>query len=207
MMAARAPSFGDRRLQLAVAAATVVLLSRMAFSLLIVPPWQHPDEPIHVSIAEVWRSRITGEGAADRGREAEIIDSMIRHGWWGHYQQPPPEPRPTRFLSTGAVVSTIGLDPTSQGYSPPYFASAGWLLSLGPRGAVERDLYVMRIMSMLFGAGTLWVGFLASRLALDHLGAATVPALLAVHPQFALASTTAGPDALVYLAGAIVWWQ
>ena len=195
-------------MQLALAAAAVVLLSRMALSLAIVPPWQLPDEPIHVAVAEVWRSRITGEGTSDRGREAEIIDSMIRHHWWRHYEKPlPAGPQPIRFVSTGAVVSTIGLEPESPSYAAPYYATAGWLLSLAPRGTVERDLYAMRLMSMLFAAATLWVGFLACRLALDELGVAAVTSLLAVHPQFAIASTTAGPDALVTLAGAVVWWQ
>ena len=208
MIIARTAPVVDRRMQLALAAAAVVLLSRMALSLAIVPPWQQPDEPIHVAVAEVWRSRITGEGTSDRGREAEIIDSMIRHDWWRHYQKPlPAGPQPIRFLSTGAVVSTIGLEPESPSYAPPYYATVGWLLSLAPRGTVERDLYAMRLVSMLFAAGTLWVAFLACRLALDELGVVAVTSLLAVHPQFAIASTTAGPDALVTLAGALVWWQ
>src|SRR5688572_23962229 len=95
MILARTVPVVDRRMQLALAAAAVVLLSRMALSLAIVPPWQQPDEPIHVAIAEVWRSRITGEGTSDRGREAEIIDSMIRHHWWRHYEKPlPAGPQP-----------------------------------------------------------------------------------------------------------------
>lgn len=195
-------------MRLALIAAAVILLSRMLVSLMVVPPWQQPDEPIHVAIAEVWRSRIAGGDPSDRGREAEIIDSMIRHDWWQHYGRPlPPGPQPTRFVNTGAVAPTIGLEPESRGYAPVYYAPVGWLLSLGPRATVERDLYVMRIMSMLFAIGTLWAGFRACRLALDELGTATVVSLLAVHPQFALASTTAGPDALVSLAGVFVWWQ
>jgi hypothetical protein len=191
-----------------LAVAIVVLVARMMLAVLIVPPWQHPDEPIHVAAAEVWRSRITGNDAQDRGREAEIIDSMIRHGWWRHYGQPlPPGPQPTRFVSTGTVFSTIGLVPESSSYAPPYYAAVGWLLSRASRGAVERDLYVMRIVSMLCTVGTLWVAFLGSRLALDALGAATVTTLFALHPQLAIASTTAGPDAFVTCAGAILWWQ
>jgi len=191
-----------------LAVATVVFLSRALLSTLIVPPWQQPDEPIHVAVAEVWRSRITGDDAQDRGRQAEIIDSMIRHGWWRHYGQPlPPGPQPTRFASTGVVFPTIGLEPEDWVYQPPYYATVGWLLSLAPRAPVERDLYVMRIVSILFATGTLWVAFLGSRLALDRLGAATVTTLLAVHPQFAIVSTTASPDAVVICAGALIWWQ
>jgi len=193
---------------LVLAAATVVLVSRMLLSDVIVPPWQQPDEPIHVSAAEVWRSRISDEDAADRGRQAEIIESMIRHGWWRHYQAPlPPGLPPTRFAATGVVFQAIGLEPESSSYAPPYYATVGWLLSLAPRAGVERDLYVMRVVSMLFAVGTLWVGFLGSRLALGTAGAATVTSLLAVHPQFAISSTTAAPDAVVNCAGAILWWQ
>jgi hypothetical protein len=133
---------------------------------------------------------------------------MIRHGWWRHYGQPlPPGPQPTRFVSTGVVSPTIGLEPEDWVYQPPYYAAVGWLLSRAPRAPVERDMYAMRIVSILFATGTLWVAFLGSRVALDALGALTVTSLLAVHPQFALASTTAGPDAVVNFAGAILWWQ
>jgi hypothetical protein len=133
---------------------------------------------------------------------------MIRDGWWRHYGQPvPPGPQPTRFVSTGAVFSTIGLVPESSSYAPPYYAAVGWLLSRAPRAPVERDLYIMRIVSMVCAAATLWVGYLGSRLALDALGAATVTSLFALHPQVAIASTTAGPDAVVICAGAILWWQ
>ena len=191
-----------------LAVATALFLLRALLSTLFIPPWQQPDEPIHVAVAEVWRSRISGDDAPDRGRQAEIIDSMIRHGWWRHYRQPlPPGPQPTRFASTGVVFPTIGLDPEDWVYQPPYYATVGWLLSRAPRESVERDLYVMRIVSILFATGTLWVAFLGSRIALDALGAATVTSLLAVHPQFALVSTTAGPDAVVSFAGAILWWQ
>jgi len=191
-----------------LAVATVVFHSRALLATLIVPPWQQPDEPIHVAVAEVWRSRISGDDAQDRGRQAEIIDSMIRHGWWRHYQKPlPPGPQPTRFASTGVVFPTIGLEPEDWVYQPPYYATVGWLLSLVPRAPVERDLYFMRIVSILFAIGTLWVAFLGSRLALDELSAGTVASLLALHPQFAIASTTAAPDAVVVFAGAVLWWQ
>jgi hypothetical protein len=191
-----------------LAVATVVFLSRALLSTLLVPPWQQPDEPIHVAAAEVWRSRITGTHDQDRGREAEIIDSMIRHGWWRHYRQPlPPGPQPTRFVDTGVVFSTIGLVPESSSYAPPYYATVGWLLSFGSLTTVEHDLYAMRLLSMLFAVSTLWIAYLATRLALDELSAATIASLLALHPQFALVSTTAAPDAVVNFAGALLWWQ
>jgi hypothetical protein len=190
-----------------LAVAIVVLLARMTLAVLIVPPWQQPDEPIHVAAAEVWRSRITGSDGADRGREADIIDSMVRHGWWRHYQQPlPPGPQPTRFVSTGVVFSTLGLVPESSSYAPPYYATVGWLLSLGSRSTPEHDLYVMRVVSMLFATATVFVAFLGSR-ALDGLSAGTIASLLALHPQFAIVSTTAAPDAVVNFAGALLWWQ
>lgn len=208
VISARTVPVVDRTIAPVLAVAIVVLLARMTLAILLIPAWQQPDEPIHVAAAEVWRSRITGTDAGDRGREAEIIRSMIRHSWWRHYQQPlPPGPPPTRFVETGAVFSTIGLVPESSSYAPPYYASVGWLLSLGLRTTVEHDLYVTRMVSMLFAVGTLWVAYLGSRLALDELSAATVTSLLALHPQFAIVSTTAAPDAVVNFAGALLWWQ
>jgi len=49
-----------------------------------------------------------------------------------------------------------------------------------------------------------WAGVTA---ALGESMAVRVVTLLALQPQFVIASTSAGPDALVNLAGAVVWWQ
>lgn len=189
-------------------AAFVILLLRMTLALTIIPPWQQPDEPIHVAVAEVWRNRFAGSGDTDRGREAEIIHSMIRNAWWLHYGKPLPSgPEPTRFVATGVVAEGIGLEPESAVYPSPYYATVGWLLSLGPLLPVEVDLTLMRGLSMALALGTLAIAFFSSRLALGDLAAMAVTSLLALQPQFVIASTTAGPDALVVFAGAIVWWQ
>lgn len=83
----------------------------------------------------------------------------------------------------------------------------GRILSRLPRTTVEDDLYWLRAFSALAGFLTLWVAWLGARECLGALGGATVVMLLALHPQFAIVSTAASPDAIVNLAGACVWWQ
>jgi hypothetical protein len=132
---------------------------------------------------------------------------MKTYGWWNHYGVPAPEPLPTRFWDGGGAAATLGIDPTSPDYPRSYYTTVAALLSLVRPTSVVHDLYVMRALSAFFGMLTLWVAWRGACESLGERGGPTVGALLALHPQFAVASTTASPDALVNLFGAVVWWQ
>ena len=133
---------------------------------------------------------------------------MAAEDWWRHYGVPAPTPLPTMFqLGGGIAANTLGIDPTSTGYPRPYYVSVASVLSLGPRGSVVQDLYAMRALSAALALLTLYVAWRGAREWVGETGGATVAALLALHPQFALVSTTAGPDAVVNLLGATIWWQ
>ena len=80
-------------------------------------------------------------------------------------------------------------------------------LSLLRRLPVVTDMYVMRVLSAILGVLTLWTAWLGARLVFGEALAMTIVAVLAVHPQFVIASTAAGPDAVVNLAGGLIWWQ
>jgi hypothetical protein len=196
----------DRVLVVLLAAAGL-LAGRMLMSAVLIPPWQQPDEPGQVGIAEVFRGRLSQIESSDPAREAEILQSMAAHDWWRHYGQDAP-PIPARFEGlTGPSLTTLGISFTSSNIPRLYYSFVARVLSVRPRMSVVYDMYVMRALSAVLGMLTLWVAWCAARECLGDVGGATVTALLALHTQFVVVSTAAGPDALVNLAGACLWWQ
>lgn len=188
-------------------AAFALLACRLLLALALIPPWQQPDEHRHVTLVELHRTRIALlYDSPDLAREGEILQSMARYDWWEHRDRrsEPPSVIPKDFDSADARVG--GSD---RGLSrpPTYFLIVGRLLSWLPRLSVVEDLYILRAISAVFGMLTLWIAWLGARECLGTLGGATVAVLLALHPQFAIVSTTASADALVNLLGACVWWQ
>ena len=189
-------------------AAAGLLAARMVVSAALIPPWQQPDEPGQVAVAEVFRSRWSSIESPDPGREAEILQSMASHDWWRHYGQDTPTPIPARFeLLTGPSLDTLGVSLTAPNIPRLYYTTVGAMLSLASGMPVVNDLYLMRAFSAALAMLTLLIARCGARESLGETGGAVVVVLLALHPQFAVVSTTAGPDALVNLAGACVWWQ
>ena len=184
-----------------------LLACQLLLALALIPPWQHPDESTHVARIELQRNRILLlDESPDPAREGEILRSMARYDWWDHrdFRSEAPAVIPEDFFSAGNGVAV-----PAQTFARPtaYTLIAGRLLSWLPRLAIVEDLYVLRAMSVVFGMLTLWIAWLGARECLGTLGGATVTALLALHPQFAVVATAAAADALVNLLGACVWWQ
>jgi hypothetical protein len=139
--------------------------------------------------------QLHGVGLEDPGREAEIIESMADSNWWHHYKGKiaPAPPLPTRFsLLSPDVAATIGVDSTSSAFPRPYYLLVGGGLSLLRRLPVLTDMYVMRVLSAILAVLTLWTAWLGARLVFGEALAMTIVAVLAVHPQFVIASTAAG---------------
>ena len=188
-------------------AASALLACRLLLALVVIPPWQQPDEPSHISLIELQRTRIDLlDGRPDPAREADILQSMARYDWWEHRDRgfPIPGTVPDRFLAAGLRVA---VDVTSVTKPTPYFLLVGRLFSWLPRLPVVDELYIVRALSAAFGMLTLWVAWLGAREILGAARGATVAILLALHPQFAIVSTSAAPDALINLLGACMWWQ
>ena len=189
-------------------AASAVLICRLGLSLALIPPWQQPDEPAHVAFMEVAHDRLLLSSSPDPGREAEILRSMAEYDWWRYYARgTPATPLPTKFeRAGGAIVGSIGVNPSTNVWGAYYTMIAAGLHA-GPQRSVVEALYLMRTVSAMLGLLTLWVAWRGARECLGEVGGATVTLLLALHPQFAVVSTTASPDALVNLLGACIWLQ
>ncbi len=191
-------------LLLIVACFTAQTLAALA----IIPPWQNPDEPQHVMSVR----QVLAYGpdflvnVLEPSAERDIVSSMAQYGWWTHYGRPTPEPVPTTFAAGPAQIVREYFGPPSGG-SRLYYRSMAALFRATSVDSVLPQMYVMRILSailsLLLLAG-IWRG---TKVILDEFSAVVVTAAVALMPQFVLMSTTAGPDALVNLAGAAFWWS
>ena len=193
-----------------VRGALALLAVHLVIALALTPPWQQPDEPTHVAAVEAQVSRLSSVNQSDPGREAEILQSMAQYYLWTHRHLGGETPSVIAkdFLHASAAGPAQVGSPAPSGVDiPTYALAAGRILSWLPRVTVVDDLYWLRAFSAIAGLVTLWVAWRGARECLGTLGGATVATLLALHPQFAIVSTAASPDALVNLAGACVWWQ
>lgn len=185
---------------------------RLLLALLIVPPWQNPDEPLHFSSMRmfwsqdgIWSVRaetLTAAGSAglDQPTEQAIIRSMGRYNWWSHYGRLTPDPLPDSLQQIPSAESELAGGPTV------YYRTVAWLLRLLRIDGFESQFYLLRGLSALLALAALGFAWAATRTAFDVRAAAVVTAILALHPQFVLVSTAVSPDMVVILLGAILWW-
>ena len=195
--------------------AAAIFVVRTVLALVIVPPWQHPDEPQNVALIRLLKEtgstrplddlimRYRGGTRDDPATEPLIVASMVQHRWWEHYGRPVPDPAPTTFKAAGEVVGTdFGLPGGGMFYFKSFAAA---FLALGIDGVLPQ-LYLLRVFSASCGLLTLWLAWASSRIAFGTPIAAAVSVVLALHPQFLLVSTAANPDALVNAFGAAAWY-
>jgi hypothetical protein len=184
----------------------LVFTCRVVLSLALIPPWQQADEASHLAVAELQANRFRQAVVADPAREHDILLSMARYKWWFHRDGPDGTPVqiPTRFVAAGWRVA---IDPNTITEPSVYYRITGRVFSLLPQYSVLSDLYGLRVLSALFGILTIWLGWLATRECVGAGAATVVAALMSLHPEFLLVSTTASPDSAVALLGACAWWQ
>jgi hypothetical protein len=184
--------------------ALALFLARSLVGAYLVPPWSNPDEPSHFGYVRLLAfSPGGGWRPEDEARvEGEILQSMARVDWWRQYPQEKPTRIPSRFQDVSSHVTAIG-----GAVQPLYFRfAAAPVRVLRIRGLLEQ-YYTLRMLSVLCAALTIVCAWAGARLLLDPASAGVVAAVLALQPQFLLVALTVGPDMLVNLLGAVIWWQ
>ncbi|NTU80932.1 MAG: hypothetical protein HGA45_16390 [Chloroflexales bacterium] len=157
--------------------------------LAILPPWQHYDEPAHFIYAtEIAVGEASAPGPISAERSIEIADSMYRFRFFG------PGLRPD-LLSPGAM----SLGENQRVHPPLYHMIAAvplrWLSAL----AVEQQLYIVRVLSLIFYVLTIVTAWrIAVALVPDEpLMQALIPLLVMLTPAFVDLMTAVNSDVLL----------
>jgi hypothetical protein len=162
----------------------------------IVPPYQAPDEPGQFAQAYGLSMPASMQPRIDQ----DVLRSMVRHGWFDFYEDPPPDPLPESYEDIPGMSAGLLIQPL-------YYGLAAVSLWVSQPADLESAYVHLRVLSVLLSITTLIIGWAGSRLLLGEeiaLGATTIAVL---HPQFLLASISVNADALLNVFGAFVWWQ
>ncbi len=177
------------------------LLNALVF-VFLVPPWQHYDEPKHFEY--LWllihRGAPPQKGDFDAQLSREVIASMLEHGFWGDEDMSALLYRPDELM-------------TIPGYSQleepvAYYWWASLPLRWIKTSAVESQLYVARLMSVVLFLLILVVGWVAT-LELTVPASALrwmVPLSMALLPGFVDVMSAVNNDVLAVLGYSVFLW-
>lgn len=138
----------------------VYLMLALAWVLLI-PPWQGPDEPGHYEYARLLSvlHRPPRVQDANPDLQAEIIRDLDAHDFWRFTRQPRPTPLPARFQE----IPFLRRSGTQLGNEPAlYYLLPALLFPLLP-ASPTLHLYLGRLYTVLMGGLLLLVGARAAR--------------------------------------------
>jgi len=190
-----------------------VFLLTLSFSLglvylIVVPPWQAPDEPAHFEYARLLyeKRRFVDYPDISLELEQEIIASMDRHNFWAKGAtdfRPAEQGRlPQSFDEVWAFGTTHELH---QG--PLAYVLYAATLTLTASRGTETSLYGMRFLSILLGLVTGSLAFLTIRELFPDkefllLG---VPAFILLLPQHLFTHSVVNNDALAELVTSVLF--
>jgi hypothetical protein len=202
-----APAAPDPRVEPFVASRAVlgalaaVFACRLIAATALVPPWQGPDEPTHFALAKQFVRPDGREPAAVHEFERQILQSMARHDWWGHYERPTPNPFPDSFSD---VPNDLFRGTPDQ---PVYYRLAATVLRLAPGWNVDQQYFLLRGLSIVLTAMTIALGWLGTKALFGTATAIGTLTIVTFHPQFLLSAMSVNPDVLINFCGALIWWQ
>lgn len=165
--------------------------------LVIVPPWQHYDEPSHFEYA--WlianHNHIPTRTESDQAVRRMVADSMYRFRFYA------PEQRPDLI---SPVAPILGSD--QRAHPPLYYALAALPLRLTSGLAVEQQLYMARTISLGLYVLTIVVAWRVATVVVpdEPLMQLVVPLLLLLTPTFTDIMTAVNNDVLVNFAAVVL---
>jgi hypothetical protein len=163
--------------------------------LVLVPPWQHYDEPTHFEYAALIArdGRIPVLGVNDPELRREIADSMYRY----------------RFWDAGVTPDLIrpegpGIGADQRVHPPLYYTLAALPLRLTRYLSVEQQLYAARLLSVCIYALTIVVAWRIVLVVVpdEPVVQQALPLILLLTPTFVDVMTAVNSDVLLNLATA-----
>ncbi len=186
----------DRLPKAAVAFLVLLTVARGLIYVLVIPPWQTPDEPSHFAFVRFVRQNHRLPASASIPVSEETLASMSRSGFW--------------------KLRYHALDPVSLAESdefriatahPPVYYLLCTLLLIPLKGDdIISQLYVLRLASVFMGALTVLVAFCTVKLLFpdDAVLPLAVSAFIAFLPMHTFMSASVNNDNLAELVASLV---
>jgi len=168
--------------------------------ILIVPPWQHYDEPNHFEI--IWLLTERGErpkpGDYDTGMRRDVARSMIEHGFFESWGQPPDLTSEKPWIGQFSQF----------GEPPLYYLLASLPQRLLGNADVTVQLYAARLVSLGLFLVTILAGYgLTTEITRTrHPLRFLVPLTMALLPAFVDLMTAVNNDAAAIAAFSLFLW-
>ncbi len=167
----------------------------------VIPPWQHYEEPAHMEFAWMILTRrsIPGYGTYDNTIRREIAQSMMAHGFFRDLNF-----TPNLNPESGPIWIGLGQADTA----PLYHCLIALPLGLFAWADVTIRLYAARLMSLGMYLVTLWVAYQVVRECTpsDHPLRWGVPLTLALLPGFTDLMTAVNDDVGATLIFSLFLW-
>ena len=186
--------------------ALLIFLGAWAHGILwatVVPPWQAPDEPLHVEYARLLAEKGPFLTPADISPElqGEILRSLAAHRFWERLGGATPDPLPATFAEAEDFwLRHAGTQVTDE--PPLYYVLPALFCRL--LSGLEGQLWAIRVYSAALSAGVVLFGWLTARELWPTRRALplAVAAWLGLQPMAAFIGASANNNALVNLGGA-----
>ncbi|MBM3295707.1 MAG: DUF2142 domain-containing protein [Candidatus Aminicenantes bacterium] len=175
-----------------------------------VPPFQNPDEPLHLAMILRF-ARGEAQAVAD---EAEIVRLLERFNWWRFTGMRRPEKTPERLEEIPFLIQNYAVDNYGALLNNvvAYHYAMAKVVRLfgggsgpdGRGGGVLLAYYLIRLTSLLFFGAALLVACLTFRRFSGYLAHGFLFVLFL--PQLAVNSIGVNPDAAILLLGSVFFW-
>ena len=174
--------------------------------IIIVPPWQSPDEPTHFEYVQLMAdsNTISGLVVPNFSLQEQIISSMDHYYFWKYLGWTSPKPLPVKFDDT--LFLRVFRAQTQIGIKPPlYYFLASLLLRICPEHSIIFNLYLLRSFSLLLTIATVILIFFTARLIFpeDLYFPLATAAFAAFLPEFILIGTSVSLDPMANLMSAL----
>ena len=182
-----------------------LLLLQGVVYIVIIPPWQSPDEPTHFEYVYLMAHSglLPGRVVPDYDLQKEVIISLDKYNFWAYVGVERPQPLPDRFQDCPFLVGAF----TQIGQKPfLYYWLASFPFRVMPSIPLTGAMYGLRALSLVFSLITVYLVYRTAReiFPRDFFFSLTSAALAGLLPQFMLIGTSVSLDPLINLVGAAV---
>jgi len=176
---------GERK---AVVSLFLFVLTLGLVYVLLIPPWQSPDEIHHFGYGGLLSKEKEARAEYIKNLEKEIIESMANFYAWRYLNLERPYPLPQRLHNLSYFHVITGLS----GRAPLYYLVSAFIIKNLKIKGIINQFYVNRVFSFILFLLSVYFTYLSSRIifAGNNLYNLAVVSFMGLLPQFLIISTS-----------------